>query len=467
MLADTIAALASPPGPAARAVLRLSGSRAGAILRECWRGPGALELGSRACLRGLVHDGRGTQPALVLWMPGPASFTREDVCELHVPGSPFLVDALLARLLALGARLAEPGEFTRRAFLSGRIDLAQAQAVLALVRARSEDERRAASARLFGGLERRLDAFAHELGEARALCEASLDFEEGDTGHVPLEELLERVRAARAELDAAAREEAVRPLPDAAPRVVLAGRPNAGKSRLFNALVEEPRALVSALAGTTRDALVGSWRVASPAGARVLELRDTAGLDDERALAEAPDGDALLALERRAQERTRAELEAADLVVWVVDSSRAPSVDALEGELARLPAATPRLVAWAQQDRAASAPPPERLGGVRVLGLSAAAGEGLEELGSAALAALAEGEAAAGGARELGLRHRDALRRGLGWLDEALAALESGAPLDQVGSLLRDASDALGAIDGRESPEELLGRIFARFCIGK
>lgn len=477
MQADTIAAVASPPGAAARGVLRLSGERAGAILGELWRGPGTLAPARRACFEGLLHDGLGLQPALVLWMPAPRSYTREDVCELHVSGSPFLLEALLARVLALGARLAEPGEFTRRAFLSGRLDLAQAHGVLALVRARDEDERRAASARLFGGLARRAAALGETLDDARAACEASLDFEEADTGDVPRAELRARVAEARAAARALEAEEQARPTPSGAPRVVLAGRPNAGKSSLFNALVDSPRALVSALAGTTRDALVGSWR----AEGRTLALRDTAGLLEglarppdarEGAPVQRPELAALAALERAAEQRARAELESADLIVWVVDAS-APAAHAADAgeqlarELARLPRATPRVVAWAQADRAQAAAAPRAPAEAELVVLSARTGHGLDALARAVRERLAASAAEPGSERALGLRHREALRRAAERLDEALAVLEGGAPLDQLASLLREASDELGAIDGRTSPEELLGRIFARFCIGK
>src|SRR5262245_53308739 len=184
-------------------------------------------------------------PLLLLWMPGPRSFTREDVAELHLPGSPPLLDAALERVLALGATPAEPGEFTRRAFLSGRIDLTRAEGVLALVGARDDRERRAGAALLAGGLADRIEALRDRLEDLRALCEASLDFDERDTGHVPEGEIEERLAGVRAALAEAHAFEVARASPGGEPRVVLTGAPNAGKSSLFNRLAGAERALVA------------------------------------------------------------------------------------------------------------------------------------------------------------------------------------------------------------------------------
>jgi len=206
-------------------------------------------------------------------MPGPRSFTREDVAEFHLPGSQPLLVAALARLLELGARPAAAGEFTRRAFHSGRIDLTRAEGVLALIRARNEAEVRSASALLFGGLARRIEGLRAELDGLRALCEASLDFDETDTGHVPEEELERRAAQGVRGLREAREWEERRAPASLVPRIVLAGRPNAGKSRLFNRLARG-EVLVSDHAGTTRDTVNATWTLA---GVDCL-LVDTAGL---------------------------------------------------------------------------------------------------------------------------------------------------------------------------------------------
>jgi tRNA modification GTPase len=434
----TIAAVATPPGAAQRGVIRISGPRAGAIVGAAAR----LErpLGARGLYRGRLHDGRGSQPLLCLWMPGPRSYTREDVAELHLPGSPWLLAAAFARVLALGAESAEPGEFTRRAFESGRIDLAQAEGVLELVEAENELERRAALALLEGGLGRRVAELRERLAELRALCEASLDFDDDATGHVPAAELAAQGALALDELDRAlAWERRREPLAGLA-RVVLAGPPNAGKSALFNALAEDARALESDLAGTTRDVLRALWR---PAGARCL-LIDTAGLDEELAAS----GE----LERRAQERARAERDAADLVLWV-EAADAPATGAQPRDALRV---------LNKCDLAPADP-------ARGLALSARDGRGLEALARAVAARLSgAGDARAeGSSQALALRHRRALEQARARLEEALDGLARGLPLDLAAEGLRHATDALDGISGRTTPEDLLERIFARFCLGK
>lgn len=461
---DTIVAIASPPGAGARGVLRVSGPRAGELVRAAVVAEGELPPPRRAALTGRFDDGRGTQPVLLLWMPGPASYTREDVAELHLPGSPPLLDAALERLLALGARLAEPGEFTRRAFLNGRLDLTRAEGVLELIEATNEGERRAAGELLEGGLADRVAELRERLVDLRTLCEASLDFDESDTGHVPLEELQRLGDAAAAALDEALAWEVRRQPPSTLPRVVLFGAPNAGKSSLFNALTEG-EALVSDVAGTTRDWIGGTWPLA---GGEVL-LIDAPGWD---AGALGPDAKALELAER--------ERGTADLVVWVVDGMAA-SPGVLNELALRLPAGIPRVVAWNKVDLGAlRAPPPSLLAilagdatePLEVVGTSAG-GQGLDSLARAAAAALGrtgdepEPESGEGRARELFVRHRDALLRARGALEAGRETLVRHAPLDLAAEAFREATSALDAITGRTSSDDVLDRIFARFCIGK
>jgi tRNA modification GTPase len=432
---STIAAIATPPGGGRRAVLRLSGPRAFELGRKTCRFAAENALSRRGAWRGRFHDGVGEQPVLALAMPGPRSFTGEDVLELHLVGSPPLVAAALARLVALGAELARPGEFTRRAFESGRIDLSRAEGVLALVEAESDSERRAAAELCFGGLGKRLEALRESLLDLRVLCEASLDFDEADTGHVPLEELVERGERVRTALEEALGWERRRTRRGGAPRIVLAGAPNAGKSTLFNALTGS-RAIVSDVAGTTRDALVAPWIVAGVP----CELVDTAGLSTS--FSSGPDA--------HAQRFAKAEHEAADLVLRVCDAREAPP-EALE----------PReLLVRTQADLAD--------GQIEGPGLvvSALTGAGLAELEGAVARALWL-RPPSGVARELGERHVAALEHARERLDEALALARARGPLDLVAEALRAALERLDEIEGHSSPEDLLDRIFARFCIGK
>jgi tRNA modification GTPase len=434
---STIAAIATPPGPGVRGVIRLSGPRALELARRCASFEDPAALTRRGAWRGRFDDGRGTQPLLALAMTGPASFTREDVVELHLCGAPPLLAAALERVVALGAELARPGEFTRRAFESGRIDLSQAEGVLELVEAANEGERRAATELLFGGLERRLAALRGALLDLRVLCEASLDFDEADTGHVPHAELEARTEAVASLLDEALSWERRRTRRQGLPRVVLAGAPNAGKSTLFNALVGGS-ALTSEVAGTTRDALCGRLRL----GELECELVDTAGRSRSFEERDGDDPD------RRAQRLAQAETEAADLVLRVYDA-RTPVPEVRSGEL----------LVRAQSDR----------GGLDGPGLAVCAprGVGLDALKQAIERALSGAKAGAGTVRELGERHMAALAHARERVEEARELLRSRGPLDLTAECLRQALDALDGIGGRTSPEDVLDALFARFCIGK
>jgi tRNA modification GTPase len=450
----TIAAIASPRGPGARGVIRVSGPAARALLEAVWVEGELVPPGRRGASLGRIDDGGGTQPALALWMPGPRSFTREDVVELHLVGAPPLLEAALGRLLTLGARAAEPGEFTRRAFEHGRIDLSRAEGILELVHARSEAERRAATALLLGGLADRLEPLRAELDALRALAEASLDFDEADTGHVPEEELDARSAALLAGLREAASWEERRLLRSHRPRVVLVGEPNAGKSSLLNALAPGAEALVSDLSGTTRDSVHGLWPV--PGGE--LDLVDTAGLD---AAAAGPDAEA--------QRRARDLREGADLLLLLVDPGAARP-EHLEATLALLPPGPPLLVAWSKRDLGASPPtlPPSvaaRAAGV--LAVSARSGAGLGELAARAGELLLDAGASPRPERELGVRHRVALERAATALERGRSAWRAGLSLDLYAEALREVGAELDSISGRTTPEDLLTRIFAAFCIGK
>lgn len=463
---STIAAIASPPGPGERGVIRVSGPDAWSICRSVWARTAELPaIDARGFHFGRFDDGRGTQPLMLMWMPGPRSFTREDVAEFHLPGSPPLLDAALERILSLGARSAEAGEFTRRAFENGRIDLTRAEGILELVHARNETERRAATALLLGGLSDRLAPLRDGLAALRALSEASLDFDETDTGHVAGEELLERGARLLDGLEEAAQWEARRTKATDLPRVALVGAPNAGKSSLFNALVPDATALVSDLSGTTRDVLTGTWSV----GELDVQLVDTAGLDSG---ATGPDGDA--------QRLGARYLANADLLLWLVDPATVTPED-LRAAWGRLPNAPHQILVWTKSDTQPAADLGESLlaalkGGPGLaelphLPFSSSTLEGREALQRAVVSAL--GEESPDGApgvrreREIGVRHQVALQAAAEALQGGLTAFKEGLPLDQFAQHLRQAGAHLDAIHGRTTAEDLLTRIFSSFCIGK
>jgi tRNA modification GTPase len=445
----TIAAISSPPGGGRRGVIRLSGPDAEAIVGEAFEaetplGTPADPFRRRGVRRGRFDDGRGGQPALLFWMPSPRSYTGEDVAELHLPGAPPLLAAAMARLLELGAQPASGGDFTRRAFLNGRLDLTRAEGVVELIEASDERERRAASLLLEGGLGGRVSDLREAMEGMRALCEASLDFEESDTGHVPSAELAARAAEIADSLTEALGWEVRRHPPSALPRVVLAGEPNAGKSSLFNALTRvEFGAIVSDRQGTTRDSLAARWELPHSS----CLLLDGPGLDP-----------AASGVDRRAQDLAGRERDRADLVLWVVDASGG-------GESPPpLPAGAHRIV-WSKVDLV---PPSRSLeGGIAT---SARTGAGIDALAGEVEELLSGGSdqgGESGPGRELLARHHRALEDAGCALAAARAGIDRGDPLDLCAQSLREATDALDAIVGTTTPEALLDRIFSRFCIGK
>ena len=442
---DTIAAIATAAGAAGVGIVRLSGPRSADIARRlCGRLPRP-----RVALHARFHDADGEviDDGLVLRFVAPRSFTGEDVVELQAHGSPVLLQRLLARCRELGARLARPGEFSERAFRNGKLDLAQAEAVADLIEASDLRAARAARRALDGAFSRRVEAIADAVLALRVQVEAAIDFadEPLDTlGGQALSRALETAWQDLAALFADA--ERGRRLRDGL-HAVIVGPPNAGKSSLLNALAGSDRAIVTDVAGTTRDLLVETIR----ADGVELTLVDTAGLREG--------GDAI---EREGMRRARAELERADLALVVVDA-RDP--DGAIAGLGDALAAVPRQL-WVHNkaDLLPEGAPPPPAGAVRV---SALAGTGLDAL-HARLRALALGEAAEApeGAFSARARQVDALRRAAAELQAAAAALDAGA-LDLAAEALRLGHDALGEVTGRVVPDVLLGHIFSTFCIGK
>ena len=455
----TIAAIASPPGAGRRGVVRVSGPGAWNVVRTVWDGAKPLPDGSKRGFHwGRFKDGRGTLPLLLLWMPGPRSFTREDVAEFHLPASPPLMEAALGRILALDVRPAQAGEFTRRAFENGRIDLTRAEGILQLVQARNESERRSATVLLLGGLADRLAPLRDGLAALRSLTEASLDFDEADTGHVPSTELQQMGGRLLEGLHSAARWETRRARAADLPLVALVGAPNAGKSSMFNALVEGGQALVSDASGTTRDVLQGDWRVAGG----TVQLVDTAGLN---AAAQGPDG--------QAQRLGRRYLESADVQLWLVDPA-GTDPGALEQQWSQLPPAPARILVWTKADQRSSGGAPVAdlkatfAQSLHCLEFSSTSGAGRAGL-EAALCQVLWGQGTASPRRggEIGVRHRVALEKATEALETGLEAFALGLPLDQFAEALRGAGAWLDGIHGRTTAEDLLTRIFASFCIGK
>lgn len=435
-MTDTVFALATPPGRGAIAIVRLSGPGVDAALTAL----GAGDLKPRmASLRTLTHGGAAIDQALVLHFPAPNSYSGEDCAELHLHGGRAVVEAMATALSALGLRPADPGEFTRRAFQNGRMDLAQAEAVADLIDAETTAQAAQALGQLDGALSQTYAGFRRDLLTALALVEAEIDFPDEEipdnlarTAGPVLDRLIADLKAALADAD---RGQRVRE----GYRIVLIGETNAGKSSLFNALVAREAAIVTPIAGTTRDVLDADLII----GGYAVTLSDTAGLRDS--------GDPV---EAEGVRRARARAEAADLRIWVRSPGEAASA---AGQYVR----AEDLVVLNKADLGAA----ERVQGMENLAISTATGQGLAELHDWIAARLARDLSGADFPAVTRERHR---RR----LMEALADAEAGrqalnmAP-EMAGDDLRRAADSLARVTGAIGVEDILGEVFSTFCIGK
>ncbi len=449
---STIAAISTAPGAGGVSVIRLSGPGSLAVLRRVFRPFGPPEDWRPRLMRfGRLFDPEGDQmldEALAVWFPAPRSFTGEEVCEIQGHGGVAVTALALAAVLKAGAELAAPGEFTRRAFMNGRLDLTQAEAVADLVAARSAAETALAARQLAGSLSVRIEAVRRALFSALAELTAEIDFGDDldpldlsdfqtrltEEALGPLEKLLADGRAGRPYREGL--------------RLALVGAPNVGKSSLFNALAGTDRALVSSRPGTTRDFVTteAAWE------GLAVELCDTAGLS-ERPLDE---------LDALGQERARAQLARADLVLWVRDCA-ADGAWRDGGRLAAWPAGR-TIVVWNKRDLAS---PPATDDGRPAVAVSARTGEGLPEL-KAAILKLATGRDDPAPPEVVpNLRHQAALDQARRFLAAALEGLEAGQPPDICSLDLRAALDSLDPICGRSAPDDLLAAIFSRFCLGK
>jgi tRNA modification GTPase len=437
---DTIVALATAPGPGARAIVRLSGPAAGDAVGSVFRCEPPLDRSRRGLTTGLVElPGLASPlPADVYFWPAPNSYTGQDVAEVHTLSSPPLVELLVAELLRAGARAAQPGEFTLRAFLSGKMDLTRAEAVQAVVAAGDEDELRQALMQLAGGMATPLQELREDLLSLLADVEAGLDFADEDIRFVGQEETLLRLTAALARLTLLRKQLDSRSTAERPFRVVLAGRPNAGKSSLFNALAGES-ALVSPEPGTTRDYLVAPLDV----GGMTVELVDTPGRQA-----------ALGAIEDQAQTLGRAETEKADLIVLCLERGASPTED----EAALLGREKPPALPVATKADLQAGPS-------GMLSSSAVTGAGLEEL-RGALAQRARARRRPALAPSLS-RCRNHVETCLANLRRAHHVVLFEDPPELLALELREALEQLGQMVGAVYTDDLLDRIFSRFCIGK
>lgn len=446
---DTIAAQATASGEGGIAIVRLSGAHCEEILLCVFRPKAARPLTPRMLTFGHVMDGETVvDEAMAVLFRAPHSYTREDVAEIHCHGSDALVRRILLLLLRSGARMARPGEFTCRAFLNGRIDLTQAEAVMRMIRAGSDRAMTSAIRQMEGGVSAFVRTARQEIIALLSEIAAAVDFpdeiEEGETA----QQVHARCGAIRARLLAACDVRAGR-IEDEGLRVVLCGRPNAGKSSLLNALLGGERAIVTDIPGTTRDTLTESLQID---GLKIC-LTDTAGLRET--------GDAV---ERIGVARARKALDEADVRVLVLDGSCAIG----EEDRAALCGLSPHIVVLSKGDlppRLAPEDAEDEFPGAKVVSVCAPRGEGLD-----ALRTLLVSFAPMDGAESSMLsqaRHVQAALHACDALLEARRAIETEMPLDVCAVDLSDALDALGEITGETMNEQVIDEVFSRFCVGK
>lgn len=456
-LQDTIAAIATPAGRGGIGIVRVSGPLSAEISRRLFRpAREGHPLASHRFCFGHVVDPRNNQvidEALVAFMRAPRTYTREDCLEIQVHGGTVVLQEVLAAVMAQGARLAQPGEFTLRAFLNGRIDLAQAEAVLDVVEARSRSALRIAREQLQGGLSKVVEQWRAALLEALCLLEAGIDFPEEDLPQAGSEEVLALIQPCLTGLGRALDSYARGRLCREGASVLIVGPVNVGKSSLLNALVGFERAIVTEIPGTTRDL------VEEPLEWKGLPIRavDTAGIRPPQDPVEA-----------RGQELLRERVALADLLVWVVDAS-SPYPPIL-GEAIEWLRHKPCVVAWNKIDLPERLDPeelPEGLRGRLLVRTSALHGWGVDDLLDAIHGELM-GQAEPSDRVIANARHRRLLEESLAHLEGARKLL-LGRPewSELVAEELRAALYALDELLGREQRQEVLSAIFSRFCIGK
>ena len=472
MLSDTIAAIATPLGEGGLAVLRVSGPQALAVADKVFVPVGKSSLKPSAAASHTIHygrierDGRFVDEVLVAVLRAPRTFTREDTVEISSHGGLLPAKLVLDALLAAGARLAGPGEFTQRAFLNGRLDLAQAEAVADLIHARTELALTAAGEQLAGKLSQRINLLRDDLVKTLAHIEAHIDFPDEDIAPDTRGQLLARLERGVAFMDELLRTADEGQILRRGIRAAIIGRPNAGKSSLLNQLLGHDRAIVSPIAGTTRDTIE---ETANIRGLPVVFV-DTAGLRESRD-----------DIEREGIRRTRAMVAKAELILHVLDASE-PLSEEDEQLLAEF-AGKKRIVVWNKADLlrpADGARTPTSAAatdhstvtadvGVRApIAVSCVTGAGIEQLKDAIKQTVWAGEIRAEMLQVMiNSRHQDALQRARAATVRTAEALRSERSLELVALDLRIAFNAVGEVVGKTTTEDLLDSIFSQFCIGK
>ena len=445
---DTIAALATPPGRGGVGVVRISGPAVKTIAESVL---GSCPEPRQAVLkRFLDADANSIDSGLALFFPGPNSFTGEDVLELQGHGGRVVMDMLLARLYELGARPARPGEFSERAFLNDKIDLAQAEAIADLIDSGSNEAARAAMRSLQGEFSQRVKELAEQMLYLRMYVEAAIDFPEEEIDFLADTKLQQRIVECQQSMQSLLADTEQGCVLREGLVLVIAGLPNAGKSSLLNALAGRDTAIVTDIPGTTRDVL----REHIQLNGLPLEIIDTAGLRDSDD-----------SIEKEGVKRAWAEIEQADRLLFVVDENKGIDTD-VEALLARLPKTLPRTIVHNKIDLAGHDAGIQTDAEETHVYVSAKTGRGLDEL-SHHLQDCAGYREAGSDSFSARRRHLEALRRAAEWMDKGVDALQLQQAGELVAEDLRLAHQEMGSITGDVSSDDLLGEIFSSFCIGK
>jgi tRNA modification GTPase len=446
---DTIVAAATPAGRGGIGIVRLSGPRvpeiAAALLGELPRARHA------SFARFLSGDGAALDAGLALYFPAPHSYTGEHVLELQGHGGELVLESLIERAIALGARRALAGEFTQRAFLNDKLDLTQAEAVADLIDAGSQAAARAAMRSLEGEFSAMVHALTAALIELRTYVEAAIDFPEEEIDFLADAQLAARFQGVRDHFAGVFESAHQGRLLREGMTVVIAGRPNAGKSSLLNRLAGYEAAIVTPLAGTTRDIV----RERLAIDGMPLHVLDTAGLREAADL-----------IEEEGIRRAQAAMARADRVLFVIDAVADPAAAAFREERARLPAQVPVTLIYNKCDELVGLPVADTLSGPPVILLSALTGIGIEALRTHLKTVMGFQSVDAGAVSARG-RHLEALSRARAFTEEAARQLSESRAGELVAEELRAAQQALAEVTGEFTSEDLLGRIFAGFCVGK
>lgn len=455
---DIICALSTPQGVGALAIIRVSGANSGGILPPYFNSKRAQKLGlesHRAYFGDYSIGGEHIDEVLITFFEEGKSFTGEESFEISCHGSPYIVARIMESLLKSGARLADPGEYTMRAFMNGRVDLAQAEAVADLIHAENKIMHDVALRQLKGGFSNEIKVFREDLVHFASMIELELDFSEEDVEFASRKDLLDMLHSLKIKVNALIESfKHGNALKNGIATAIL-GAPNAGKSTLLNTLLGEDRAIVSSIAGTTRDTVEDTFNF----GGLTYRLIDTAGIRETEDY-----------VEKIGIQKAFEQAEKADVIFYLIDAT-APEQD-LEERIAHLEQSAPQAELFLcinKSDQADTYTILQRLEGSRrqIFKIAAKTKDGLDELLAALKAATAWTSHSASQTIVTNARHADALRRTALALDKSIEAVKLSIPGDLLAQDLRSALDGLGEITGTISTDDLLTNIFSKFCIGK